>query len=473
MYPYDDEFESDEDIAPTPITPEPISQSEAGEYRMIHPDAGRSWRDADYTPENEATVPAHFYDPGDRPPKEKKPKEPSHNGHPSFMKVACLCLCCALIGGLAGGAATAGIISGTAKAAETEPPVLAAAQTPNAPIADRLASGYMSANDIYELGCKQVVGISTEITTTNIFGMTSSGSVSGSGFVITKDGYIMTNFHVVEDAYRGGYDVNVMLYTGEKYTASIVGFDKDNDVAVLKIDASNLSPVTLGNSDSISVGDTVFAIGNPLGELAYTMTSGIVSATGRVISTDESTSVKMFQFDAAVNPGNSGGPVYDGNGQVVGVVTAKYSQSGVEGIGFAIPIADALSIANELISNGYVSGKPYMGVAAETITVGTAQYYNMAQGAYLITIDEGGPAEAAGLKIGDIITELDGSTIATWDDLKIAVKSHRAGDTVSLTFWRSGEYMTASLTFAEAVPQPAGTGSDVPAAPEPTFPFAS
>lgn len=455
MYPYDDDFEE----APEDASPEEHPK-EAGEYSFVRPDEHRSYRDAGYTPQSEATVPPRYYIPEDKPPKEKKsgPK-----GQITFSKVAALCLACALIGGIAGGAFTGYYIrSGygdTAAAAAT--PVLSAADSSAAVSpAAVISSGSVTAKDIYALGTEQVVGITTEITTTNYFGMPTSGSVSGSGFIISANGYIMTNYHVIEDAYVGGYDVKVMLHDGTTYTADITGFDRDNDIAVLKIDADGLTPVTIGNSDPLGVGDTVYAIGNPLGELDYTMTSGIISATDRVITTDESTSINMFQFDAAVNSGNSGGPVYNSVGQVVGVVTAKYSETGVEGLGFAIPINDAVTIANELITNGYVTGKAYMGVVVQTVSASVAQYYNMVQGAYVYSIESGSCADIAGLKVGDIITSLDGAAITTSEELKAAVKQHSAGDTVDVIVYRSGESTTLSLTFDEQQPDSNTTTSN-------------
>ncbi len=445
MYPYDE----NNDLTPDGESPGGSSGSDGSggsEYRFVRPDAGKSWQDAQYTPQSEATVPPRYYVPEDKPAKEKREKKP---GSGMFLKVACLCLCCALLGGAAGGAVTARLMGG---GGEAETPTLSTADpssTPAATVATNTGSG------IYDIACQQVVGIKSEITTTNFFGMTSSGSVSGSGFVISEDGYIMTNYHVIQDAQQGGYDINVIFYDGTSYVASVVGFDSDNDVAVLKIDADGLTPASLGNSDSLTVGDTVFAVGNPLGELAYTMTSGIVSATDRVITTDESTSINMFQFDAAVNSGNSGGPVYNTFGQVVGVVTAKYSSTGVEGLGFAIPINDAVSIANDLMANGYVTGRAYMGLIPQTITESAAQYYNMPQGALVYSIEADACAYAAGVRQGDVIIELDGVAIASAEDLKVQVKSHAAGDSVSLKVSRSGEELTLTITFDEAKPDTA------------------
>jgi len=202
------------------------------------------------------------------------------------------------------------------------------------------------------------------------------------------------------------------------------------------------------------VGDTVYAVGNPLGELAYTMTRGMISALDRDITTQDSTTresktVNMFQFDAAVNSGNSGGPVYNEYGEVIGVVTAKYSNAGVEGLGFGIPINDAVDIANELIEHGYVSGKAYMGISVQTVSSEVARYYNMVEGAYVYTVDSMSCAAKAGLQMGDIITAIDGKEIKTSSDLVSAKKKYKAGDTAKLTVYRGGKYLELSITFDE------------------------
>ena len=268
----------------------------------------------------------------------------------------------------------------------------------------------------------------------------------------------MTNYHVIEEAYSGGYDVSVMLHDGTTYLAQIVGFERNNDIAILKIDATGLSAATLGSSGDLSVGDTVYAVGNPLGELAYSMTSGIVSATDRVISTDVSTNVNMFQFDAAVNEGNSGGPLYDAYGHVIGVVTAKTGDSastaGTEGLNFAIPIDDAARIANNIIERAETGssetlGNAYLGITAQDIDRQFQQYYGFPAGAFVYSVEEGGAAEAAGLKVGDVITELDGFAISGRDDLANELSFHSAGETVDMTVYRSGEYITLTVTFGE------------------------
>ena len=313
-------------------------------------------------------------------------------------------------------------------------------------------SGVLSASDIYALACEQVVGVTTEVTYTNYFGMNSSSAVSGTGFIISEDGYILTNYHVIELAAQNGKDVNVILYDGTRYNAAIVGYEKYNDVAVLKIEASGLNSVKLGNSDSISVGEVVYAVGNPLGELDFSMSTGHVSALDRAITSDESgVAINMFQIDAAVNSGNSGGPVYNAAGEVIGIVTAKYASTGVEGLGFAIPINDAWSIANDLITKGYVTGKAYMGVFVDQ-RYGSmyARYWGMPVGAYISSVESGSCAEKAGIQPMDIITKLGDKEITGYTDLMSVLHSFSAGETTTVTVYRGGEDIELMITFDEA-----------------------
>ncbi|MBR4549668.1 MAG: trypsin-like peptidase domain-containing protein [Oscillospiraceae bacterium] len=316
------------------------------------------------------------------------------------------------------------------------------------------SSSGLGGAQIFEMAKEQVVGITTEVTYQNFFGMSSSSAVSGSGFVISEDGYILTNYHVIETAYSNNLDITVMTYDGTKYTAAIVGFESGNDIAVLKIDATGLSPVAFGNSDEITMGETVYAVGNPLGELAYSMSTGTVSGLDREIVTDESVvGINMFQIDAAVNPGNSGGPVYNGHGEVIGIVTAKSGATNAEGLGFAIPSNDASSIADDLMTKGYVTGKAYMGVRLdERYNAMYAEYYNMPLGAYVYSVDNGSAAERAGLQAGDIITKLGDTEISSYTDLKAAVRAFSAGDSVDIVLFRAGESIVVSITFDEARP---------------------
>lgn len=428
--------------------------AEDGSYRIVKPDAEQNtcYRDAAYTPQSGASFDG-YYVPGGRGGKPTEPEKKPHKRGMGVAGVIALCLVCALLGGVSGGLIAnanqpAAVVSETDAPASDTPLVQT---SPSAGGTTTSSDGAMSARDIYyDLACKQVVGIQTDITTTNIFGMTVSGSVSGSGFVISEDGYILTNYHVVEDAYTGGYEVKVMFYDGSTYTAEIKGFDRNNDIAVLKIDATGLDAAELGSSDSLYVGDTVYAVGNPLGELSYSMTSGMVSATDRLITTEEGT-MTMFQFDAAVNEGNSGGPVYNTSGQVVGVVTAKSNEDGTEGLGFAIPIDDAVRIANSVISGerslDAETGDAYLGITPADVDSMAAQYYGFPEGAYVRTVTEGSAAEKADIKVGDIITQLDGYDIGSSDELRQELLFHSAGETVDIVVWRSGEYLTLSITF--------------------------
>ena len=306
-----------------------------------------------------------------------------------------------------------------------------------------LDSGSLSPSQIYDMACEQVVGISTSGTTTNVFGQTSSYATSGSGFIISEDGYIMTNYHVIEYAALYNADLKVLLHSGDEYKAEIIGYYQDNDIAIIKIDATGLKPVTFGNSDTMVVGQTVYCVGNPLGELDFSMSSGIISAFDRIITTEKSTSVNMFQFDAAVNSGNSGGPVYDSNGNVLGVVTAKYKDSGVEGLGFAIPINDATKIASDLIAYGSVS-EAYLGVVVSDVSSDAAKY-GSPMGAYVDSVAAGLAAEKAGLQSGDIITAIDGTKVGSVSELKVQLKHYKGGDTVTVSVYRTGDHSSMDI----------------------------
>ncbi len=430
-----------------------------GEYHYKNGYTQKIYSDAHYVPENENTVPPRYYTPPEKPVKAPKEKKP----HGKWVKALCLCLVCALLGGLCGAGIMAGSMNSRIAAVEqmleeqTKGTLSIGSQTSSTPAPVSTTTAAKPVAAIYDQACNEVVGITTEVTYTNFFGQTSSSAVSGSGFIVSPDGYILTNYHVIEYAYKGNYAITVMLHDGTRYEASIVGVEDCNDIAVLKIDASGLDPVTFGDSDKLSVGDDVYAVGNPLGELEFSMTTGHVSALDRLITTDESSeAINMFQIDAAVNSGNSGGPVYNANGEVVGIVTAKYSDTGVEGLGFAIPINDAAKIANDLITKGYVTGKAYMGVSIdERYNSMYSQYYNMPIGAFVKSVESGSCAESAGIQAGDIITRLGDVEITGYSDLKQAIKQYSAGDSAELELYRAGESRTLTVTFDEAVPDSA------------------
>ncbi|MCC8356834.1 MAG: S1C family serine protease [Oscillospiraceae bacterium] len=439
--------------------------AEESEYHYIRPEESRSaYSDAYYTTSEGNTSygynPARSYNDqaGRRPARKKR--------NFGLGAVIAICLVCILVAGAAGiGAMYFYLrkqITETAETEETdeldiydEMQSAQAAVTESLPLSIEETDGEsetLTAEEIYVLACEQVVGISTSIDQYNVFGQASSTSVAGSGIILSEDGYILTNYHVIESAYTGGYTVNVMLHDGETYAADVTGVESDSDLAVLKIEAEGLNAATLGDSDALAVGQTIYAVGNPLGELTYTMTYGIVSALDRLITTDENITVNMFQIDAAVNSGNSGGPVYNAYGQVVGIVTAKYSDDGVEGLGFAIPITDAASIANELITNGYVSGKAYLGLTLTTVSPSVAMYYGMVQGVYVYAVEEGSCSQEAGVQPGDIIVAIDGTEVLDKSALLEQVKQYWAGDSAELTIYRSQDYITVTVVFDEELP---------------------
>lgn len=312
----------------------------------------------------------------------------------------------------------------------------APSQTPSA------NAGSKTPGQVYAENAPAVVTIGSVYQTS---GGTTQGR--GSGFIITSDGYVVTNCHVVE----GASSVVVQTFSGVTYDATVKGYDVSNDVALLKIEAENLPTVSFGSSDNLQVGDQVVAIGNPLGELTFSMTVGYVSAKDRVVNT-EGDSITMLQTDAAINAGNSGGPLFDMNGKVIGIITAKYSgnsSSGasIEGLGFAIPIDDVTSIISDLKEFGYVKGA-YIGVNVRDVSV-DAQSYGISAGAYVTNVMKGLAAEKAGVKMGDIIVDLGGYTVDSVTSLTRMLRRFEPGQTVSLTVVRNGQKVYLSITLGE------------------------
>jgi len=310
----------------------------------------------------------------------------------------------------------------------------------------------LSTAQVAEMVSPSVVVITTEqvvYSQWSWYGQSQVESGAGSGVIISSDGYILTCDHVVSGA------SNITVTIGDDdYTATVVGEDSTSDVAVLKIDANGLTPAVVGDSDTLTVGDNVLAVGNPLGELGGTVTSGIVSALNRSVSIQSSGSVNtmsLIQMDASVSPGNSGGGLFNMNGELVGVVNAKSSDSDAEGLGFAIPINDAMKVAQDLLENGYVTGRPYMGITYLAVTdAQTAQQLGVnAYGIYVADVVKGGPADKAGLKVGDRIVSIDGTEVAQKTDLGTIIQQHSAGDTLSITVARGGQMQTVSLTLGE------------------------
>ncbi|MDR0325435.1 MAG: trypsin-like peptidase domain-containing protein [Oscillospiraceae bacterium] len=350
--------------------------------------------------------------------------------------------------------------------AVSQNPVIEVAQKADPSIASQAAAsldGTLSIQEIFMRGDVSTVTISTTTSSANVFGQPMSQESAGSGFILTADGYILTNHHVVEAA----TNITVMLYDGTEYPAEVVGGDAITDVAVLKIKASGLSPVRLGNSDNITVGDLVVAIGNPLGELANSLTVGYISAKVRYVYIDNVPRV-MLQTDASVSPGNSGGPLFNTQGEVIGVVSAKTVASGVEGIGFAIPINIAVDIANELIQNGSISGRPLLGISGQDSSA-IQDGKDYPKGVYVAEVTPGGSADKAGFEQGDVVTHFNGERINVFAELLIALYEQRVGNTVTITVWRGGRELTFTVTLDTERPV------EQPEEPEeqqrPTFPW--
>jgi serine protease Do len=307
------------------------------------------------------------------------------------------------------------------------------------------ASDGLTPGQVYARNKNAVVAISC-VTQYSQFGQVGSSTSSGSGFVLTEDGYVITNFHVIENATV----VNVITYDGTEYRAMVKGYDANNDLAVLKIQAEGLQTVTVGKSGDLIIGDMVVAIGNPLGELTSTQTVGYISGKDRDVSTD-GTIINMLQTDAAINPGNSGGPLFNMKGEVVGITTAKYSgttSSGasIEGIGFAIPMDDVVRMIEDIMAHGYVTG-PYLGVSVSNIPEAQASYYG--RGALVAEVVPGYCAARAGVQVGDLIVMLGGYKVDSVSDLTRALRNFEAGETVTMTVLRQGREMILSLTLDE------------------------
>ena len=387
------------------------------------------------------------------------PVQPKKQGffHRAAVKVTALILACAVAGGLAGwgGAAIAGSGSNSGKTTIQ--------QSDRQPVTVQVkkvdGQTKMDPATVYASVVNSAVSINCSATSTNIFGQQTQTASSGSGFIITEDGYVVTNYHVVS----GASSVQVTLYNGDTYDATVIGGDSDYDVAVLKINATGLTPVTLGNSADVNVGDSVLAIGNPLGELTFSMSGGYVSSCNRAINVD-GTPFNMIQVDCSINPGNSGGPLVNLYGEVVGIVSAKYSSyssTTVEGLGFAIPISDVRSIITDIMENGAVTDKAYMAITAGTMNEQMAAQFNIdvTEGVFVYSVVEGGAGEKAGLRLGDVITKMGDKTLTSRQDLSAAMKGYRAGDTVTLTVYRGGQYIEVELTF-DAQPQNTGSEED-------------
>lgn len=308
----------------------------------------------------------------------------------------------------------------------------------------------MTPAQVYAANVGSTVGITTSVTT-NYWGYQTTSAASGSGFILTADGYILTNYHVVEDSNA----ITVTLYDGTAYDAELIGYDESNDIAVLKVEAENLSPVVLGNSDSLYVGDTVMAIGNPLGELTFSLTAGLVSALDREVTMSNGVTMDLIQTDCAINSGNSGGALFNLYGEVVGITNAKYSSNGsmgeasIDNIGFAIPINSVMSIVEGIIENGYFS-KPYVGIQISDVSEQMLNY-GVPQGVVVAVVEEESPAQKGGLQVNDIIVEVNGEAITDSDQLIEMVANTEPNTELSVKVYRKGEAVSLQIVVGEKI----------------------
>lgn len=412
----------------------PHSDNESGAYRYT-PERGTQ---SEYIPGTYTTVPPE-------PPKKKKGL--------SAGKIIAIVLVCSLLGGCLGVGATLLLgnkRSGTTPAQSSTTVYVGERQTETVNTARTDTSEQLTPREVYAQNVNSTVGITTSITT-NYWGYQTTSAASGSGFILTEDGYILTNYHVIENS----NSVQVTTYDNTAYSASIVGYDESNDIAVLKIDATGLTPVVLGDSDELYVGDEVMAIGNPLGELTFSLTVGYVSAMDREVTLSSGTTMDLIQTDAAINSGNSGGALFNTYGEVVGITNAKYSSSSssssasIDNIGFAIPINHVKGIVTSIIEKGYIV-KPYIGVSVTSVSSEMISY-GLPKGAAVKVIAEGSPAEESGLKVNDIVTAINGEEITTSSELVKIVSAAQPGDVLTLTVYRQGEAerLTITLTVGE------------------------
>ena len=399
----------------------------------------------------------------------RAPEAPENTGMPPIPPKApkkkkggkgalALVLCCALVGG---GCGVGGAFLGTKLAqggkGETvysdgvSTVMKGVRETSALKIQEIDSSKTLTAAEVYAANVNSTVGIVTSLVTTNFWGQQTTGAAAGSGFIFSDDGYILTNYHVVS----GATAITVSTYDGTNYDAKVVGYDESNDVAVLKIEAEGLTPVVIGDSDKLNVGDEVVAIGNPLGELTFSETSGIISALDREVTISQGSTMDLIQTDCAINSGNSGGALFNMHGEVIGITNAKYSSSSssstasVDNIGFAIPMNHVYNIVKSIIENGYIE-KPYIGVSVLTVSSET-QKYGLPSGAAVQTITKDSPAEAAGLQVNDIITKANDTDITSSNDLVKLVRAANPGDELTLTVYRQGETLTVTVTVGRQV----------------------
>ena len=378
-------------------------------------------------------------------PKKEKPKA---------GKIIALALCFSLIGGALGTGATLYFLKDNPTKKEDLGTVHVQVSQREEVVLDEVeADEVMTAAQVYAQNVNSTVGITTSITT-NYWGYQTTSAASGSGFIISEDGYILTNYHVIQDSNA----ITVSLYDNTSYNATLVGYDSSNDIAVLKVDAEGLTPVVIGDNETMHVGDTVIAIGNPLGELTFSLTQGVISAKGRRVTFSNGSTMELLQTDCSINSGNSGGALFNLYGEVIGITNAKYSNNGstaeatIESIGFAIPIGDVMPLVESIIEKGYVS-KAFIGVSVVDVSE-ESQNYGLPKGAAVKEVTANGPAEKAGLQINDIITSVNGTEITGSEDLIAVIGKAAVGDVLDVEIYRKGETLHLSIEVGEQT-QPA------------------
>ena len=386
------------------------------------------------------------------------PQAPKKKQHRGGAWVVALALCFAILGGAIGGG-TVWLLThnNTTSAGGSSSTTIQQGRHENVTVdINEIETGkLMTAAEVYAKNVNSTVGIQTSITSTNLWGQQTTSAASGSGFILTADGYIVTNYHVIQNA----NSVTVSTYGGASYNAKIVGYDESNDLAVLKIEATGLSPVVLGSSEKLNVGDTVLAIGNPLGELTFSLTTGVVSALNREVTFSGGTVMDLLQTDCAINSGNSGGALFNLYGEVVGITNAKYSGSSssgasIDNIAFAIPIDSVRAIVESIIGKGYYA-KPVIGVSVTDVDENSRQL-GIPAGAWVKEVTAGGAAEAAGIQANDVITAINGTEISGVSDLKRILAKASAGDELSLVIWRKNRSLTLTVVVREAKVSNAG-----------------
>lgn len=399
--------------------------------------------------------PGNSYRPGGEPPHgdqpdnggQTRPKKRKSSGK-GPLKVIVLCLVCAVLG------ATIQPLYRQVSG-DSETTLYVGDREPTQVTLTAVDTGKeMTTAEIYAAYVGSSVGITVDIVSTNIFGQTVKNAAAGSGFVITEDGYILTNYHVI----NGASAITVAFSDGTTYPATVIGGEEDNDIAVIKIEAEGLTPVVLGSSSDMLVGEQVTTIGNPLGELTFSQTTGIISALDRSITMTDGSKMNVLQTDCAINSGNSGGPLFNNHGEVIGIVCAKYSSSAysssasVEGLGFAIPMDDVADMVSDLVSAGYVTGKPLLGIRVDDVDE-AVHAYGVPDGAAVVIVTPGLAADKAGLQAGDIVTKINETEVTSSAEFIEAKDAYEVGDTVTLTVFRAGELITLDVTLEESTPE--------------------